>query len=126
MSQGGDSVNWSLFWISSALWIFFFEHFVWLKRFELMAQNGMVVPAVFRGSSKALAMITFFNLLTFLFLYGFKVSWIWSPTIVIGGYVTAITYTFATRSIPGNLIYKIGWLGMPTLSIYIWLKAFAA
>lgn len=116
-------MDWTLFYMSSALWIFFTEHFLWQKRFEAMAEHGMQVPAIISSVSKALTMITMLNLVVFLFVYGFKVSWLWSLAIVIGGYVAALAYVFLTRRVPGTLVHKVGWIGMPVLSIAIWVYA---
>ena len=115
-----------LFGISSTLWIFFSEHFIWLKRFEVAANHGVQAPSSFLGFSKVLAMLTMFNLLAFFFVYGFKVSWLWSMVIVIGGHAAALLYVVVTRSMHGMFIHKLGWLGMPILSIYLWYVAFSA
>lgn len=117
-------MNWPLFCISSALWILFSEHFVWLKRFEAMAEHGIQVPAGVTSVSKALSMITMLNLVAFLFVYGLKISWLWSLAIVVGGYVAALAYAFLSRGRQGTLVHKIGWFGMPVLSVAIWVYAF--
>ena len=119
-------MNWSLFFISTALWVFFFVHFLWLKRFEAMGEHGMHIPSSVSSASKGLAMVTMLNLLAFLLIYGFKVSWLWSVAIVIGGYVAALAFSFLTRSGNGTLLHRIGWVAMPVLSVGIWFAAFAA
>jgi len=54
------------------------------------------------------------------------VSWLWSPVIVFGGYATAIVYVASTRRFQGMFVHKLGWIGMPLLSVYLWYVAFAA
>jgi len=119
-------MDWPLFWISSVLWVFFFEHFLWLKRFEAMGELGMRVPVAMRFASKGLAMITMVNLLAFLLIYGFKISWLWATAIVIGGYAGALAFSVLVRGSQGTMLHKLGWVGMPILSAGIWVAAFVA
>lgn len=125
-ATNGEFMNWSLFCMSTALWVFFFEHFVWLKRFEAMAEHGLHIPSAISSMSKTLTMVTMFNLLAFLLVFGFKISWLWSVAIVVGGYVAALALAFITRGSQGTLLHKIGWFAMPILSIGIWVAAFMA
>lgn len=91
-----------------------------------MSEIGLLIPSSFISVSKFITMITMINLLVFLFVYGFKVSWLYSVSIVVGGYVAALAYSFLVRGVQGTLIHKIGWVGMPVLSVAIWLYAFVA
>lgn len=117
-------MDWILFTISTATWVFFFEHFAWQKRFEGMAEMGIAVPAAFANLSKLLCMAALLNQLAFLIVYGFKVSWLWACAVVVGGYLAALGLALATRGTHGTFAHRIGWLGIPVLSIWLWVRAF--
>ena len=117
-------MDWTLFVISAVLWAFFFEHFIWQKRLEAMKEIGLQAPSAFTTASKIFEGITFLSLLSFLVLYGIKVSWLWSCVIVLGGYAAALAYTILTNKFRGTFAHKISWLGMPALNVFLWLRAF--
>ncbi len=86
----------------------------------------MRVPGAMSLASKGLAVLTMFNLLAFLVVYGLKLSWLWSFVIVLGGYAAALAFSFLVRGSQGTMIHKIGWVAMPILGVGIWLAAFVA
>lgn len=119
-------MDWSLFYISAALWYFFGEHFAWSARLMAMRDAGLPLPDAIIKASRLLCGLTMLNLTIFLFVYGFMSSWLWSVIIVVGGYIAAMLLIFLTRSFQGTAMHKLGWLAMPALSIGIWWVAFAA
>jgi len=50
-------MNWTLFAISAAIWVFFTEHHIWTMRFKQMNEAGLEVPAQISSASTLLGNI---------------------------------------------------------------------
>lgn len=109
-----------------AIWVFFTSHYIWFTRLSQAIGHGAPIPKRVVAASKALCMVAMFNLLLFFVVYGWKVSWLWAFAIVLGSYFATLIYAFVFREKLSILAHKIGWIGIPALSVAIWPVAFSA
>lgn len=119
-------MNWTLFMISAAIWVFFTEHHIWTMRFKQMSEAGLEVPSQISSASNLLGNIAALNLVIFFFVYGFRVSWLWGAVTVFGAYLVGLVYMLVSARHHGTFLHKIGWVAMPALSVAIWVAAFVA
>lgn len=117
-------MDWLLFLIASAVWVFFTEHHVWTLRFKQMSEHGLQVPAAVPNASNLLGNLSALNLVAFFIVYGLRVSWLWGAVIVFGSYALGLAYLLISARHYGTFLHKLGWAAMPVLSIGIWLVAF--
>lgn len=126
-------MHWDLVAISFGVWVFFGAHFIFAGRITQMTEAGLLAPGAadtMLGLSKALCSLALLNLLVFFFVFGWKVSWLWAALVVFGGYAASALYVLLTRgSVYDSFLnptHKMGWVGLPVLSLAVWLVAFRA
>ncbi|MCP5479772.1 MAG: hypothetical protein H7A20_13470 [Rhodanobacteraceae bacterium] len=122
-------MNWQLFGVAVGIWILFGVHFIFAARIGRMAEAGLVEdggPVLM--ASKILCQLALLNLIVFAVVYGIYVSWWQAAAILFGGYVASALYVLLTRgSVYDSLLnptHKLGWVGLPALSIALWVLAF--
>ena len=121
-------MTWLPLFFSAGFWTFFGIHFLFSKHLEEMLRtmgNESADSHPMIVGSKVIGVLGLLNLVVFFFYAGFKIGWIYSTGVFIGGWLLAQALVYAI-TLQGpfnpqfNLLHKAGWIAIPALSIGIW------
>ena len=122
-------MDWTLFTLVTATWVFWGAHFVFKTRVKQMTEALGQEPNPMISVITIIAGLAILNFVAFFIIYGLKVSWLLALALVVGGYLASILYIAIARG-GGvydsllNVMVMVGFVAIPGLSVLIWFRAF--
>lgn len=122
-------MNWYIFCCVSLVALFCIVHGEFLKQFNVMKDLGLDVEidgTPLHAASTAFTFLASINLIVFFIFFGIDRGWILALATLFGGIFAASLYWFVLVKTNMHLqilssLHKSSWLGLPALSIGIWL-----